>query len=353
MKIAPRQADSFVRKPAAGIAAILVFGPDSGLVHERVSSLVGTVVDDPDDPFRTAELTAASVKSDPALLVDEALARAFGGGRRVIIVQDAGDSLTDMFRSLLEHPGLADTDVGLVLARAGDLPGRSSLRKLFDNAKNGASIACYADEPEELYRLVADTLRGQSITASDEAIDYIASHLSNDRQLNRRELEKLVLYAGRSGTIDIDDAAACIGDSAATALDDTILAAADGDYRALERALERAWSEGTSPVAVLRAGQRHLQRLHLISVMAAQGGRTVDDAIAALRPPVFWKMKGRFRSQSRLWRPQTAELALVRLTEAESLVKTTGIPDRAACARTLLAIAQLARTGQRGAPARR
>lgn len=347
MKIAPRQADSFLRQPSAQVRAILAFGPDSGLVHERIAALAATVLDEPDDPFRYTELQANAVRSDPALLVDEALARAFGGGRRVVVVNDAGDGLTDMFRTLLDHPGLADADAGFVLARGGDLAGRSSLRRLFENADNAAALACYADDVEGLHRLVGDTLRAHRIEAEPGAIDLIVDRLGNDRQLNRRELEKLALYAGDGSVVGATDIMACLGDSGEASLDDAILAAAEGDYRGLEKALQRVWSEGASPVAVLRAGQRHFQRLHLVSVQVDQARRPVEEAMKTLRPPVFWKVSGRFRTQVGRWRPRSLEQALERLTEAESLVKTTGIPDRAACARALLAISQLARTGQR------
>lgn len=347
MKITPRQAEAFIRKPPPETHAVLVYGPDSGLVHERVTGLAASVLDAPDDPFRFTELSAAGIRADPAALVDEALARAFGGGRRVVVVNDAADGLTDMFRTLLEHPGMADPEAGLILARAGDLGVRSSLRRLFEGAANAAALACYADDAEGLHRLVDATLREHAISARSGAVDFVVGRLGSDRQLNRRELEKLVLYAGRDGVIDVDGATACIGDSAEAALDDAIMAAADGDYRALDRALDRAWSEGISPVAVLRAGQRHLQRLHRVAVLAAQSNRSLDDAMKALRPPVFWKTAARFRGQAKCWPPDTLAQAQVRLTEAEILVKTTGIPDRSVCARALLAIAQMARTAMR------
>ena len=344
MKIQPHRADSFLRKPPSEIRAILLFGPDGGLVHERAATLARGVAGDLDDVFRYTERAAATLKSDPAALVDEALARSFGGGRRVIVVTDAGDGLTMAFAALLDHPGLADPEAGLVLARADDLAGRSSLRRLFESAANAAAVPCYADDDEALHRLVAGTLREHAVAAGPGVVDFVAGNLGDDRLLNRRELEKLVLYAGRGGTIDIDDAAACIGDSAAATLDDTILAAADGDYLELDRALGRAWSEGMSPVSVLRAAQRHLQRLHRVAILSARHGRPVDEAMKSLRPAVFWKAATRFRGQANRWQPRALEAALVRLTETEILVKSTGIPARAACARALLAVARMART---------
>ena len=44
--------DSFVAKPDAARAVVLVFGPDAGLVSERVDALVKASVDDINDPSR-------------------------------------------------------------------------------------------------------------------------------------------------------------------------------------------------------------------------------------------------------------------------------------------------------------
>ncbi len=50
-----------------------------------------------------------------------------------------------------------------------------------------------------------------------------------------------------------------------------MLAAADGDFAGLDRALGRLFADGTVPVPILRAGQRHFQRLHLALAQVAAG----------------------------------------------------------------------------------
>src|SRR4029077_16878473 len=110
------------------------------------------------------------------------------------------------------------------------------------------------------------------IAASRDALDFLAEHLGEDRMLTRAELEKLTLYAGDGGRIGLDDVRAVIADSAALSLDDAVLAAAEGDAAALDRALAGVFQEGESPVTVIRALLRHLQRLHLLALQVARGG---------------------------------------------------------------------------------
>ena len=76
--------ESFVARPDPARAVVLVFGPDAGLVSERVDAIVRASVDDPDDPFSLVRLDGDAIASDPARLVDEATTVPLFGGRRAI-----------------------------------------------------------------------------------------------------------------------------------------------------------------------------------------------------------------------------------------------------------------------------
>ncbi|MDO9125444.1 MAG: DNA polymerase III subunit delta, partial [Parvibaculum sp.] len=130
MKIAPREADRFTAKPDPKAVAVLVYGPDAGLVRERIKTMTKTVVDDPADPFRISDLTDGDLKQDPARLSDEAASIAMLGGRRVVRVRGASDGTAKIFESFLDNPA----GDALVLVEAGELTPRSALRLLFESA---------------------------------------------------------------------------------------------------------------------------------------------------------------------------------------------------------------------------
>ncbi|MFQ6019118.1 MAG: hypothetical protein ACE5KF_13110 [Kiloniellaceae bacterium] len=52
MKVAPHEAERFAQAPDPAVRAVLVYGPDGGLVRERAAALIRSVVDEPTDPFR-------------------------------------------------------------------------------------------------------------------------------------------------------------------------------------------------------------------------------------------------------------------------------------------------------------
>jgi len=211
VKIAAPRIAAFLERPDPAAVAVLVYGPDRGLVRERADLLARTVVAEADDPFRVADLSGAAINDDPARLNDEAAALALGGGRRLVRVRDAADAVAKIFDAFLDGPG----GDALVVVEAGDLGPRSALRRVFEGAANAAALPCYADDARTLRQVINETLGRHGQTATPEALEYLAANLGSDRQVTRNELEKLALYKGEPGTVELDDVLACVGDSAA------------------------------------------------------------------------------------------------------------------------------------------
>ncbi len=287
VKLPPNRLSEFLRKPPPEFRAVLFYGPDTGLVRERADRTTAAICPDLKDPFRIAELSTSALAADPARLSDEIGALSLVGGRRVIRIRDAGDGLTALFGTALSE----SKGDSMIVIEGGDLPSRSSLRKLCEAARDVAVGACYADGGRDIAEIVRETLRAHDVAASSEAVNYLVAHLGNDRLVTRSELEKLALYAGNGGRIELADALACVGDSTALSLDDVIFAAADGDAARLEGSLFRCLQEGQSAVGILRAVMRHFQRLHLAASRMASGvsrrrgvaGRPAADLLQAAR----------------------------------------------------------------------
>jgi len=339
VKLPAGRVEAFLRRPDPDTRAVLLYGPDAGLVRERADVLGRLVSADLHDPFRVADLTGAMLAQDPARLHDEAAQISLMGGQRLVRVRDITDAQAALFtRFLADPPGDA-----LVVAEAGDLPARAALRRVFDDAARAVAIGCYPDTARDLAEVIRETLGAHQVTASRDAVDFLVAHLGGDRLLTRAELEKLALYAGDRGRVDLDDARLSIADSAGLSLDDAVLAAAEGDAAALDRALARVFQEGESAVTVVRATLRHLQRLHILSIKLAAGD-SVDSVLRGARPPIFFKQQDSFRRQLTLWNEPRLRRQLDALAEAEARIKTTGMPAETTCRAALFAMTQAAKT---------
>jgi len=329
MKLDARRIPAFLRDPGPA-RIILLHGEDEGLIRHRADLLTQAVVGSRDDPFRVAWLA----REDHPRLLEEASAIAMLGGRRIVRVRDAVDGLTPTLEQAASGPGDS-----LIVLEAGALPSRSKLRALVEALPSGASIACYPEEGKALADAVRSGLAEAGITLDRDAEAWLVEHVGSDWAATRGEIEKLALYAGQERRLGLDDVRACVGDVASVAFDDAVFAATSGDAEGADRALERALAEGIAPVAVTRGVLGHLAKLH-----QARGrmetGASAEEAVRALRPPVFFKRVGDFtRALSRWDAPRIAH-AMGEVRRAELECKQTGAPDTLLVRRLVLALAR-------------
>jgi DNA polymerase-3 subunit delta len=335
--------DTFIAKPAADVYAVLIYGPDAGLVRERAKMLAAAVLGEAlGDPFRSSELQPGDLLAEAARLIDEAAALSLVGGRRFIRVADADDRLIGVVTSLFEA-GPFDS---LTVFEAGDLPARSKLRAVFEKAKGAVALPSYVEEAGDLAGFIERELKKLGQTASREALGYLAEALVGDRMVARQELAKLALYAGEGGRavpLSLETAMLCVGDYASQAADTVALLMAAGERGALFKALDRAEAEGVSAIELCRAAQRHFQRL-LLARAQYDAGESAAAAVEALKPPVFFKMRPAMQQQVERWSLGKIVQVLDRLLETERLCKGGSALDPAlTTARAFMAAASLAR----------
>jgi DNA polymerase-3 subunit delta len=342
MEIKGRSIDAFLKSPPKGLRLALIFGRDLGLVRERADQLCRTVLLDLTDPFRVAELTGAEVKSDPARLGDETAAIAMLGGRRVVRIRDADQSLAKAVEAFLEDP----PGDALVVVEAGDI-GKGALTRAVESVGDiAAGFACYPDEGEDLKGLIASSLKADGLSVAPDALADLASRLGDDRRMTRSELSKLALYKGpdgqRSGIVSREDVEAILGIEQEADISEIADACAGGDLAALDSAYARAVAGGETAQGILRMVLMHMQRIHLAASLVSEGlepDRVLDKAF----PRLMWKRKSSVQRQIRAWSPEAAMLALEQLAEAEILTRRTELPADAVAGRAMLMVAAVAR----------
>lgn len=338
MKLQFRDIEPFVKKPDPRAVAILVYGPDEGLVRERIALLAKSAVADINDPFNVAEFSAHVLDDNPARLSDEALSISMMGGRRVVIVRNAGDGVTKPLESLL---ATLTTDGNLVLIEAGNLTPRSSLRILCESAANAAALPCYVDDERDLTRVIADGLRAQGFTISSDALTFMAANIVGDRGITRSEIDKLVTYMGTtSKNVTLDDVTACVGHSATLPIDDLLRHIGTGQIADADRTMANLLSEDVAPVTIARALQHHFWKLHAAR-SRMDAGMTADQSVAKIKPPLFFKQKPAFVTQMTSLPQAQIEQALNVVISAEARCKQTGADPKLIMSRAVLSLCQM------------
>jgi DNA polymerase-3 subunit delta len=334
-----REIDGFIARPDPSRAVVLVFGPDTGLVSERVDALIRASVDDPNDPFALVRLDGDELASDPARLIDEATTIPLFGGRRAIRIRAGNRNFSAAVEAVLTAP-LRDCRI---VIEAGDLKRGAALRNVCERAKGAVAIPCYADGERDIARLIDEELRAAGLAIAPDARATLIPLLGGDRRASRAEVAKLALYARGKERVEVDDILAVVADASALVLDSLVDAAFAGRTAEVEKEFAKAATAGTAPTATVGAALRQIERLHAIRLMIEGSGIPVADAVEQVQPPIHFRRKPLIESALKSWTSARLARAMAVLAEASLETRRTPALAAAIAQRAMLQIATAAR----------
>ncbi len=329
--------DRFIAKPDPALPIVLVYGPDAGLVRERVDALVRASVDDPNDPFAFVRIEGEELS--PGRLADEAnTVPLFGGRRAVLLKVSSRHNLVPSIEAVLEKP---PRDCKVII-EAGDLRKTAPLRTLCEKSKAAATLPCYEDGERDLARLIDEEMRASNLTIAADARAALMALLGGDRLASRNEIRKLALYAKDQERIELSDVMAVVSDASDIKLDGVIDAAFAGETRDVETEFGKARAEGSSPAAIVSAAIRQVANLHKMK-LAVEGGDSLEFAMMRGAPPVHFKRKKDVETALRTWTTARLLRAMAQLAEASLEARRNAPLAEAIAQRTLMSLAVNAR----------
>ena len=226
-----------------------------------------------------------------------------------------------------------------LLVEAGELSSSSELVKAFNAAKSAASVPFYEESEAERAQFARALASELGVEFDEGAREDFLTALPADRGLARKEIEKLALYAhGLGRKLNSEDLAQLLTDESESALDAASLAAASG--RAAQAMESLARTDNVSGVSALRALERRMLQLNEAHALM-DGGASAADAIAKLRPPVFWKERDAVAAQARAWSGKKLSAAFDILWTAELRAKKAGAPQDLIAADAYRSVARL------------
>ena len=321
-------------RPDAKVRFYLFHGPDDGQsrgLGQRLVEALGA---------SRFVISGAALKSDPALLADEAGAMNLFGGVRVVWVEPAGDEIAAGAQALLE----ANAAESPVVAIAGALRKTSALLKLAESSPDAVAFACYAPEGADAERMVADLGRRFGLKISPPVAARIADACGNDQAIAGQELQKLALYIDASPQspkeLDheaIDAIGADLPEGEVLHLADLALAGKVGEL-AVELGQLPGGAEG---IPVVRALQRRL--LQLAPARARiERGETPDAVMTSLGKALFWKDKPLVAKLLSLWDSGRLATVAERAGRLERELIFSDVPNQEALGEELIAVARAA-----------
>lgn len=337
MKASKSSIGRAVDQPDSKIRFYLFLGPDEaqsrGLAGRLLSALGAA-------KFAVA---AGAVKTNPALLADEAAALSLFGERRLIWIEPAGNEIVEGVEALLA----AEMTESPVAAIAGSLPKSSALLKLAESSPKALAFTAYVPEGDEAARMVADIGRRVGLKVSAPLAAQLADTCGNDQAIVAQELEKLALYVGASphSPRELDqDAIDAVG---AENNGGDFLHLADlallGDVSQLAEAMARLPAGGSEAIPAVRSLQRRVLMLAPARARIERGER-VDAVMTSFGKPLFWKEKPAVERMLTRWSADDLETIAERAGALEKNLLFSDVPEREALGEELLAIARKARS---------
>ena len=323
------EAARYFAKPDPAKAGVLVFGADGMRVALRRQEVVAALIG-PEGPaeMRLTRMAAGDLRKDPSLLSDAMRAIGFFPGQRVVLVEDASDTLSDTFAAMLSEwrPGDAQ-----MVVTAGGLTGKSTLKGIFERHPMAVSIGLYDDPPSR--EEVEAALRQNGLNNLDrEAQDAV---LTLARTLEpgdfRQLLEKVALYKlGDRDPLTAKEIDALAPATIEAEVGDLIQVVAERRASEVGALLRRLEGQGVQPVALCIGALRHFRTLYAMSTDSGSGAR----------PRGNFRQQESLQRQSSLWTQKALEAAMGDLVETDLALRSTSrAPGMAMMERALLRLA--------------
>ncbi|MCF6325853.1 MAG: hypothetical protein L3J21_01030 [Devosiaceae bacterium] len=254
-------------------------------------------------------LDMAELDADPSRLAVEALTSSLFGSDPVIRIRGGNKNLVPVLEELLKSQLMAT-----IVIQAANLTKRDKLRILIENEKKAWALPCFSDDIKSLKELIEKSFKNEDIFVSPEAISYLTSILGNDRDITRRELEKLHNFALQSKQISLSDVHDLCGDNSMVAIDKILDAAGTGNVQNLEKSLDSAFIAGLDAQMILAAGSRHFMFLRTVRAKIDHGA-SPSGALSQTYPKPHFSRNFAIEVQLRNWSQKTLANAIQRLLD--------------------------------------
>jgi DNA polymerase-3 subunit delta len=286
MKVANNQLDNYIRDSLSKNLSALLYGVDEGVIFERKQNIIKAVLGENFDDLHLIEYQFKDIADNFHTVIDEANGFSLIPGRKLLIIYAAKDTIVN---ELAGYFDMLKSD-SFLLVVADDLKAGGKLRKFYEAEKNIVSIPCYIDDEQSLKNIIISDLKQDGYQIPYDLAAFIASEFYGNRQVLRSELVKLKNYMGDNKNITFEDVEQIITGSKEKNLQDFANKIANLEISNLLNLLEVNKKNGVNSITLCRVLINYFTRLNTAAAYRSQD-MTNSDAVAKLRPPVFFKQK--------------------------------------------------------------
>lgn len=324
---------------------VLLWGDDAGMIRQAATQVKEAVAKqtglDLNDPFAVENFGLSDITADESKLGDAAMTLSFTAPHRLITLSgvsgteraDEIKALTGIVQDVLKLPLQGVT---LVLPIPGHLDKKHALVKAVEGFEKGLAVRFFADTARDLAGFIGAELTRLGAQATREATDMLASNLGADREVARRELEKLVCYAGEERPITAEHVQASLCGATPSGVFILAEAVLTQNPIMIERQLAQLLEQGEDLNGALMLTLGEFKKLAAAKALKAQGES--DETILTqcgkgMVPP---SAKQAFLSAVRRYPEQRLKQIPERALEVLTMARSGLLPAEHVLARALL-----------------
>lgn len=338
MNFKQAQLESFCANPLPAVKCVILFGTNEGAIATLQKKCAEAICGSTDDAFRYAALEMEKISKDGGEVYAEFHAQSLMGGRRAVVVKNADNNLAPLIKKMIPE----SQSENLLILSSLSMNTKSSLITWAKDRDDVIIVGCYEERAGDIAEEAAKMLKEKGLRADVATMQFLCARLSPDRKLNQSEIDKLEMYLGERKDVTVEDVKNAVSDVAGASYDDLCYYTAGGEVNKACAMFERLIKEGEYSVTLVRQLEYHFGKL-LECAAQIENGKTIDETIRGLRPPLMFYRKNDFIKQLNLWKKEKLLNALHILYECERDCKTSNMPDKHCASYAIMRLAGAAK----------
>ena len=244
------------------------------------------------------------------------LTKSFFDDKKLIIINRTTDKIRETIEDLIEKN---PEDIKVIL-NSKNLEKKSTLRKIFEKEKSIICAPFYEDNNQTLNSIISFFFRNKKIPISQQLINVLIERSRGDRKNLNNELEKIGAYLLNKKNLNLEEiikltnladnynASELVNHSLAKNTRKTVTILNENNY------------SDEDNIIIIRTLLAKLKRLVKIHELVNEKN-SIEQAVSACKPPVFWKDKPLVIQQIKSWKKEHLKNLIYKTNDIELLIK--------------------------------
>lgn len=289
----------------------LFFGENLGLKND-----LKKIIKEQNKEFSIQNVFQNDILSNKDAFFDEIFNGSLFEEKKIFFINQASDKIFDVIKEL--ELKLDNQEIYLF---SEILDKKSKLRGFFEKSKIYISIACYPDNEITIKKIIQNALKGyKGLTL--ENINLIIENCNLDRDKLRNELSKITSFFSNK-SIEKERLDLLLNIRTNENFDSLKDYALNGNKKKTNSLIRDTYIDAEKNILYLNMINRRLTRISEVNENAIT--TDIETAMSKLRPPVFWKEKAHFVSQTKKWNKEKIKNVLKQTYNLELKLKSNSL----------------------------